>query len=271
MIDEKFLQKAFDTGAAVAGAHADGLIRPHFVRPPGYSLEPLESEMLAEPWRLQQTVHVFDPKSFTDYFTDYCNAASRIFIDQKSPAIVGVLDYHELDPEEQPHPKWCQHIVSYIFRHTPEWAAWYGKNRQPFKHVEFARFIEDNLPDIIHPAHAEMLQMSRTMEAKKNVNFSSGVRLQTGEIQLVYTEETKGSAAQDTMEIPEIFRIKIAPFEGSEAVPIDCRFRYTIKENALELRYEMVRPHKIVEAAVARVVEQIRGAVTNPITFGTAV
>lgn len=271
MIDEKFLQKALDTGSALGIIHASDGLRPYYVRPPGYDIQPVGDDLLAAPWRLRQQVLVFDPKSFTDYFTDYCKESSRIFVDMAAPTIVGVLDYHEqpVAAGEGPLADWCQHRLIYYFRHTREWEAWMGKNRAGMKQIEFARFIEDNLLDIAVPTQAEMLQISRTMELKKNVNFSSGVRLQNGEIQLAYTEEIRGTAAQGTMEIPEIFRIKIAPFEGSEEALVDCRLRYSLKEGNLEIRYEMVRPHKVIEAAVARVVELVRGAVTNPITYGT--
>lgn len=268
MVSEEFLQKALDTGAASVGVRAVDGVRPHLVRPEGYELVAVPESLLVGPSRLDQIVYVYDPKSFTDYFTDYCNPSSRIFVDRdvKAPKILAVLDYHHDEPIA---PDWCKHRLFYAFRNTPEWTAWTGKNRQTMKQIEFARFIEENLPDIVHPAHADMLQISRRMEAKKNVSFSSGVRLQNGEIQLTYTEEIRGTAGQDTLEVPELFKIKIAPFEGSEPTTIDCRFRYSIKESALELRYEMVRPQKVIEAAVARVIEQIKAGVNNPITFGT--
>lgn len=266
MIDESFLKKAVDLGIASTGVKDFSVARPYIVVPGDSKIQEIPDYSLAEPWRLRQDVSVFDPKSFSDYFTDYCNHDSRIFVDLQKPAILGVIDYHGAGTE--PTANWTQHRLNYVFRHTAEWKTWTAADRKTMKQVEFARFIEDNLPDIVHPAHADMLQISRTMEAKKNVNFSSGVRLSNGEIQLIYQEEIRGTAAQGTLEIPEIFKIRIAPYEGSDLYTIDCRLRYSIQENSLGIRYEMVRPHKVLDDAVVRVVDAIRQRVTNPITFG---
>jgi uncharacterized protein YfdQ (DUF2303 family) len=267
MMDAEALDALLQVGAASAGIQIKDGVRPHWLKPNHYEIVPAKNEDLEKPWRLQQTVTVYEPKSFVEYFTDYCNQESRIFADLQAPAVVGVIDYHKAGTE--PVADWAQHRVMYRFRHTKEWDTWTSKNRQSMKQIEFARFIEDNLPDIIYPEHAVMLEISRSMEAKKNVNFSSGVRLQNGEIQFVYQEEIRGTAASGTIEVPELFRINIAPFEGSDLYMLDVRFRYTIQENALNLRYELVRPHKVIDRAVNQVIETIRQGVTNPITFGT--
>jgi uncharacterized protein YfdQ (DUF2303 family) len=268
-MDGSFLKEALKNGAAL-GSQAPKGVRPFWFVPDGYEVQTATDEELEAPFRLKQTVTVYDPKSFVDYFTDYCNEDSRIFADLQAPSIVGVIDYHlaGAGTEDGTEPRWTAHRLVYKFRHTTEWRTWTEKNRVGMKQIEFARFIEDNLPDITHPPHADMLQVSRTMEAKKNVSFSSGVRLQNGELQLQYQEEIRGTAAQGTLEIPEVFKLRIAPFEGSDLYVVDARFRYTIKENSLTLWYELVRPHKIVDDAVNKVVEAIRQGVTNPITFG---
>ena len=267
MIDADFLKEALATGAAVSTVKAPEGVRPYLVVPAGFTLTPVTDPQLAEPWRLKQTVTVFDPKSFTTYFTDFCNPESRIFVDLQAPTIVGVIDYHLPSPEEAV-ARWTEHRCLYRFRHTPEWLAWSGMNRKPMTQAVFAEFIEDNLPDIVQPSHADMLEISRHMQAKKNVHFSSGVRLSNGEIQFAYEEEIRGTASKGTLEIPEMFLISIPPFEGSESYRIQVRLRYSIKEAELAIRYELVRPHKIIEAAVNTVVETIRQGVDNPIIHG---
>jgi uncharacterized protein YfdQ (DUF2303 family) len=266
MIDADFLKEALATGAAVTTVKAPDGVRPYFAHPAGFTFTPVSDQQLAEPWRLKQAVTVFDPKSFTTYFTDFCNPESRIFVDLQGPAIVGVIDYHEPGNEVTAH--WTEHRLLYRFRPTPEWLAWSATNRKPMTQAAFAEFIEDNLPDIVEPSHADMLEISRTMQAKKNVHFSSGVRLSNGEIQFAYEEEIRGTASRGTLEIPELFSISIAPFEGCGSYGIQVRLRYTIKESELVIRYELVRPHKIIEHAVNTVVETIRQGVTNPIIHG---
>lgn len=265
MIDNTFIEAVQATGAALVAVRSTDGIRPYMVNS-SQQVVPVADELLAKPWRLAQKVNTFEPQSFTHYFTDYCNEDSRIFVDGAAPAIVGVIDYHKAVMNEA---DWAQHRVHYVFRHTDEWKAWSGLNAKPLPQAVFAQFIEDNLPDIISPNHADMLELSRTLEAKKNVNFSSAVRLQTSEVQFIYQEEIRGTASNGTIDIPEKFKIEIAPYEGSAKAIIDCRFRYSLKEGALTVRYEMVRPQKVLDAAILAVVEQIRQGVSNPITMGT--
>ena len=58
--------------------------------------------------------------------------------------------------------------------------------------VDFARFLEENMPDVVEPDSAELLEVALTFEAKKSVEFSSGVRLANGQIQFQYDEVSPG-------------------------------------------------------------------------------
>lgn len=262
-MEAELLQKALDTGAAVSEPKKlDGAI-PYAVIPDGYKITTLETQ-LQYPLRVKQQVSVFDASSFIKYFTDYCNEDSRVFVDAQKPQILGVIDYHHVLGA----PEWTGHRVSYCFRHTKEWETWMSQNRKELSQVEFARFIEDNLPDIIRPSSATMLEVSSSLEAKKNVNFSQAIRLSNGEIQFLYEEEIKGTAAKGAIDIPESFDLSIAPYEGSEQYKVTARFRYKFGQDGLKVRYELVRPHTILEDAVNSVILKIQGGINNPITFG---
>lgn len=266
-MEAELLQKVLDTGAAVVEPKTlDGAI-PFVIVPDGYRVQSLESQ-LKLPTRIKQNVSVFDPESFTKYFTDYCHADSRVFIDVQRPQILGVLDYHPANADDADAAEWTSHRLNYVFRHTPEWLTWSGSNRKDMTQLEFARFIEDNLPDIINPSSATMLEVSRSFEAKKNVNFSQATRLSNNEVQFQYEEEIKGRAAQGTIDVPETFDLSIAPYEGSEQYKVTARFRYRFGQDGLKLRYELVRPHKVLEDAVNTVVQKIRSGIDNPVTFG---
>jgi len=267
---EEILRDALAAGAATAATRHEEGLQPFAVVPDGYEVASLESLRLM-PTRIKQGVRVFDADSFIKYFTDYVKPDSRIFVDVQKPAIVGVIDYHE----QAGIAEWGDHKVSFEFRHTKEWNIWMGANKKQMSQADFAQFIEDNLPDIIEPSHANMLEISRRMEAKKNVNFSSSNRLDNGEVQFVYEEEIRGTVNKGEMAIPEVFKLRICPFEpglppypDGSAYKVEARLRYRIKENGLTLWYELVRPHKIVEDAVAQIVIKIKGGVVNPVTLG---
>lgn len=271
MIDADFLQKALDTGAAIeAKPVLQPGLKPYTLVPLGYQVQRLD-ERLERPFYVEQTVSVLDAESFTKYFTDYCNDDSRVFVDAQQQKILGVLDYHGVDTNDLKGsvlPAWGKHKVQYLFRPTPEWAAWKGCDRRDQSQVEFARFIEDNLPDIIEPQGAVVLEVARTIEAKRNATFSSSVRTNAG-IQFNFEEEVRGTAAKGTLEIPEEFVLALSPFEGADTYKVKARLRYQIKEDKLVLRYELVRPHKVIEEATRAVILKIEGGVKNPVTVGT--
>ena len=100
--------------------------------------------------------------------------------------MTAVIDYHFEEPA------WCRHRATLAFRPTPEWTTWTGLSGRHLSQVDFAAFIEDNLPDIADPAGADILDVTRSLEAKKSVEFRSSIRLQDGSSQLTYDETVVG-------------------------------------------------------------------------------
>lgn len=268
MMDADALNVLLATGARSLGLREVDGFEPHYLRLDG-SISELPEKMRDLPRRIRQSVDVYDPQSFIEYFGVYCNQSSRVFVDRQNAKVVAVLDYHIDGTSETIAPRWGDHRLNYVFRPTLEWAAWKSNDRKPIAQIVFAEFIEDNLLDIVHPTHAEMLYMSRKFEAKKDVQFSSATNLENGEIQFCYTEDVRSGSKQDSIEAPKTFTILVAPFEGSDKVEIKCRFRFTLKDQSLTLRYEMERPQVIVEAAVDKAIAAIRQVVNkNTFTYG---
>ena len=129
------------------------------------------------------------------------------------------------------------------------------------KQADFAKFIEDNLPDIAEPNGSDLLIISRSLEAKKKVDFESAVRLDNGETQFTYNEEIKGTAGKGTLEIPEIFVLGIPVFHGGDAYKLEARLRYRINDGQLLMWFDLLRPERLLEDAfnqvIARVKEQL--------------
>ena len=149
------------------------------VVPEGYKLESLETFM-GRPLRVRQKVELHDAASFIDYVQEFGDhEVSRIFFDQEHEVFQIIIDYHEGNGM----PGWCNHIAGFTARRSVEFTTWMGQNRKQMTQVDFARFLEDNIPDIVEPNSADLLQVALTFEAKKSVEFSSGVRLNNGQIQ----------------------------------------------------------------------------------------
>lgn len=235
------------------------------VVPEGYELKSLE-EFLPRPLRLEQQVELHDAESFIAYVNGFkLPGATRLFFDQEKETFAAVLDYHEVET-----PSWCEHQASFTAKRSPEFQTWSGQNRKAMSQVDFARFLEENLPDVVEPAGAMLLEIALTFEAKKDVEFASGVRLQNGQVQFTYNEVVRGTAQKGTIEIPDKFVLGIPIHVGGPAYRIDVRLRWRLNDGKVTFAYELVRPHRYVEDALKEIRERIAGETGLAVLAGVA-
>lgn len=220
---------------------------PFLVVPDNHSIDSLE-DFLPKPLRKKVSLRMRDEKSFVAYFNLHKTEASQIYGQVDPPKLVGVLDDNGATENG-----WREHTVAYDCPLSRQWKAWLDKDGKPQTQGEFANFIERNLLDIIEPSCAEMLEISRSFEAKKKVDFKSAVRLDNGQVQFGYEEEIQGTAAKGSIQIPETFKIGVPVFENGTGYMRECRLRYRIQEAQLRMWYEIINPEKALEDAVQEV------------------
>jgi len=238
--------------------------------PKGYRVESL-AQFQVDPARVRQTVTLLTAADFIAYWKRFAQPSSVVFGDERKATYTAVIDYHAADGA----PQWTDHKAVYACPLSPEWLIWTAQDRKPKTQIEFARFIEDNLIDVIRPSSAEMLQVSLNLQSKKSATFSSSIRLSDGQTQYSYTEDIKNSAETKggTLTVPEDFEIAVPVFLGGKSYAVTVRFRNRVEDGKLVLWYELVRPHKVVEAATRVVTEEIRvgiGAAADRMFLGAA-
>ncbi len=109
-----------------------------------------------------------------------------------------------------------------------------------------------------------MLEIALSMQAKTKVAFEKATRLDNGQVHFVYREEIDGKAgANGQFKIPEKFIIGLKLFEGGSHYQLDAKLRYRINNGALSIWYELIRPHKTIEANLqdtkVKILEAIKG------------
>lgn len=243
--------------------HPD-LPAPYALVPEGVKLQDLEG-LLPAPTRIRQALKVLDADTFIAYVNRFATPASAVFCDgPEGRNFVAKLDYHQPD-----QPSWGQHVAVYQCPISIEWGRWKAGDRKKMDQATFAEFFEENIRDITvpegnpqAPSPADMLEISRTLEAKKNISFRQGTRLDNGQVQLTYNEQIDGQAGETgQLKIPEQFFIGIRPFLGGDAFCVPVRFRYRIAESRLVMWFELVRPDKVLEEAYTTVRAKIQGAI----------
>lgn len=237
----------------------------HFVMvPPNCKVESLEHLQL-HPSRTRGRTILRDASSFIKMVEREITPATSIYGNHNPPGFVAVFNDHSKNGAG-----WRDHTAVFNCPLSVEWTTWKAGDGKSMTQEQFAKFIEDNLPDIANPPAADMLEISRSLEAKKRVNFASGVRLSNGQTELTYEEEISGTAAKGKLQVPELFTIGIEVLEGGPRYGVDARLRYRIQDGGkLSIWYDLVRPHKVQEDAVKEVWQEIAEKTCHTILNGS--
>lgn len=268
--------------ATLAASHQDvryvGAGVPLVLLPQGYIAHNMES-LLAAPARKKGTVVLNDAESFVAVVNDQKDSNTRLFSTIEPPTFTAVFNHTAAGTG------WGDHRAHYATPLAPEWKAWLGMDGKKTNQVDLAQFIENNLIDVVYidkdaagaaagevgsPDGATLLEVCRTLEAKKKVDFKSAIRLADGSTQFTYDEDVSGSARQGQLAVPEQFSLGIPVFENGAKYRVDVRLRYRIADGGqLTMWLELIRPHKTIEHAVKELRESIAAATALQILNGS--
>lgn len=213
------------------------------------------------------TATFHDLRSFLTYYDEHAVEVSRIYAELKSEGtgavkFTGVIDEHEPRGDAD----WRAHRVVYTPQHSREWKTWIERNKKPFEGNEmFAEWLIDQLPDVISPPSQDLMDVATKFHATEGRVYGNAVDLDNGRRALQFTNNVDGhatNAAGGRIEIPNRIRIKIPVWDGLEAElhEIDAHFRYRMKPHGagVQIWYDLVRPHKVVQQAFETMVAEIR-------------
>lgn len=250
-------QTLIDAGVALTGSHLCGNKHPYVVIPSEYSVESLE-HLLERPLRKKGSPTFNDIQSFNRYVNAHKTKETVIAatVSDTSGSFAAIFDYHQSGAGDA---GWKDHGARYNCPPSPEWARWTRMNGNTFNQAQFAEFIEDNILDIVKPKGAEMLEIAKTLQAKKSVAFRSAIRLENGDNELQYDETTTAQAGKKgAFAIPAKFELGLKPFVNSPAYKVEARLRYRINEGALVFSYELLRPHLVIRDACNDLIETVK-------------
>lgn len=222
---------------------------PFLIRTDG-TLVPIEGHLPA-PTAIRGRVEFHDGASFSEYVNRFKDAGTTVFADRTKLAFAAVLDYHVAHPTDSDptEPRWGRHRAGYAIQLTDEWKEWAGANGKEMNQLAFSSWFEDRIPDILEPAGAVIVELSRSFEAKKDVQFSGRINPDVGSVSLLYTEDVSGVPREGSIMLPRTFKLSIEPFQGAEKVTIDARIRFRVTDGKVMLRYELVRYKHVLEDA----------------------
>lgn len=255
-IDDATIRTLLNAGAASSDTFDHPQGGKAVVVPDGYEVQRLDP-LAPQLHHVKQGVTMLNQASFSAYVNRFKTDESQILADYRAPLIVGVVDYHK--PGKPASPDYGDHKVTFRPPWSEEWARWRAIDSKPMGQGEFAEFIEENYMDVAEPPSAELLDVVSHLQAKKNVDFHSGVRLQDGTTQLAYNEKVE-SKGKGTLKVPAEFSLGVPIFYGGERYKVRVLLRYRINEGDLRFIAKINRREFVEQTAFNDIVGEIEKA-----------
>lgn len=219
------------------------------------SIRSLVEEFRLTPDRRKGTATVDTLASFVALVERHKDENSVLFGKTAYPApkLTAVLDY---DKEGMPARNRTHRIV-YAFPLTEEFKAWIASNATPMDQEVFAAFLEEHSAELSAPTQgeiseyerlfnekmatpSEVVALSRHLEVFVAARAKQGVRLQTGERVVEFSEEHQ-NAKGESIVVPGVFMVSVPAFVDGDAVRIPARLRYRVKSGKVVWFYELYR------------------------------
>lgn len=150
---------------------------------------------LKEPRRIKQEQVNLSLDSFIDYLDRFGRDETVVFV-RTNPFmldhmdLLAIIDYHDRDDgADTDRPSFCTHVVHAGLFVSNQLRRWHGATGKWMNQEDFALFLEDNLPDIIEPDAATVLEQVQDLTVHSDWSVNSVVRLDSGLNQLVYDEK----------------------------------------------------------------------------------
>lgn len=246
---------------------ADGAA--YAVVPEGWILT--EPPTHAFPARPAATVKLRDAASFIQYFKDHKVPRSRVYASLEPARFTAVFDDFRSPPEPPEadlisgvtdQSDWRGFRAEFTVPPSREWLLWTAANRKHMSQLSFAEFLQDNLPDVARPDGAALLELALNFEAAQAGHFIAAQRLQDGSHNLAWKADNNASGS---VRLPEAIVLNIPVFENEAPRELPARLRYRVKDGQVAIWFELVRPHKVMEAAFrdtwARIVQEAQAVV----------
>jgi len=216
------------------------------ILPEGYShkdVTPTNKLDVLMPKVLSQSVTLQNADALKAYLNRFKGETSMMFADVSANRIVGALDYHAPDKAAM-----VLHRCVLDLPPSEEWKVWTGISGQLKPQLEFARFVEENAPDIKAPDAATLLEAVRDLQARRSVNFIQAVRTASDNESFEFTDNTEARTKAD-LELPTKFVLSIPVYFRDPDVEVQAFLRWKLEEGKLLLGIKLHRAEHIRQAA----------------------
>lgn len=229
------------------------------------------------PGRLSQAVTITEPASLAAYSNRFTTATGVLFGNVSTGVIAALLDYHTPSADgdgvvTDPAATHNEHRATLTLQPSVEWQIWTAASGKMMPQIEFARFIEENAPDIVSPTGADLLEIARDFHAVRSADFRQIVRTDSDNERLEFSDSTTAGATAGgrMVEVPTTFIIEIPVYFGEPPVKMVARFRWKQEGTALLLGVKLDRLENVRQAEFRRILTDMAEQTGFPAYFGAA-
>lgn len=211
--------------------------------PDGYRVEEIkfsDKDVLSRPNRNVGEVSVATVDSFIRFVErENISGTTVIFSSLDNSSFSAVFNYSKNGEEGG----WGDRKVNFKLTPNTNWKRWAEANGRKMSQLAFCDFIEANLGDIVEPAAADIIEMTKQLKIHRKAEFSSIVDPATGFTNLAFSEVISGETRKGDMACVGKIKLALSPFRGV-SVPtysIDANLRFTIEDdNSLRIFFAMI-------------------------------
>lgn len=224
------------------------------VVPPGARVVLVDEEVLGyTPARPRGTTVLHEAESFATFVLRHQTDATQLYVDTQQAKFTAVLNDHT-----GAEAGWRDFRAELSLQRTVEWKAILEHDQKWMAQETLAEFLENHRPFVEQPPAADLLELVQTFQASRGGDFKRAVRLDNGDVQLVWSEETTAQGGRGgELTIPEKILWQVAPFEGTEPLLVESFFRYQIRDGHLRLSYALIRPDELERRIVNEIIDEV--------------
>lgn len=270
------------------GIEAFAVVSQHGVQPLPASIF---DDARVQPKYRAGTASMLSLESFIAHVNRFSDDDSVVFAnnDRTRPSLTAVLDYNVAGATSA--PRFGSHRTAFAFPLSDEWKAWAELNAKPMKMVQFARFLEDHIIDVMPPSlinlnddaerfvetlggrsriadPAKLMELANGLQIFENAVVKNAHNLASGEAQIEIANEHLDAAGQK-LNLPSLFVIGIPVFANGEPYQIIARFRYRKDGGNIVFWYELWRTDRVFDHAFNESVERVKDETGLPVLLGS--
>lgn len=147
------------------------------------------------------------------------------------------------------------------------WQAWHKLSGQFHNQTDFGDLIEELLPTVVIPDHADLLEIIDSVRASTSGAFESRIERSNGGQKLTFKQEHNVSAGRTgQLEVPRTITLELKPWEGHpETYHVQADFRVRINGGNLALGIKLKATREIVRAAWTTLTTAVVEATQKPV------